>query len=151
VPEPQARDLLATVIDGVRRTTGTPVLVHCCAPRPPVALLHGAGADALAIDATAELDSSTLDELGAAWDAGAILLLGLVPGLEPDQAPALVQVAEPALRLVDRLGFNRALLAERAVPTPACGLAGASATWMRRALSLVRDLGRAFVEPPEGW
>jgi len=151
VPEPQARDLLATVIDGVRRTTGTPVVVHCCAPHPPVALLHGAGADALAIDTTVEPDSSTLDELGAAWDAGAIVLLGLVPGVQPDQTPALAEVAEPALRLVDRLGFNRTLLAERAVPTPACGLAGANTTWMRRALSLVRDLGRAFVEPPEGW
>ncbi|MEU6642438.1 methionine synthase [Saccharomonospora sp. NPDC046836] len=153
VPEPDAQQLLATVVAGAEKITGHPVIVHCCAPRPPVALLRAAGAGALAIDATL-LDGAPgalLDELGEAWDSGTELLLGLVPGVAPATPPGLHDVAGPALRLVDRLGFNRAILGDRAVPTPVCGLAGATGEWLRRALSLTRDLGKAFVEPPEGW
>ncbi|TNC23374.1 uroporphyrinogen decarboxylase/cobalamine-independent methonine synthase family protein [Amycolatopsis alkalitolerans] len=153
VAEPEARDLLATVIERAGAITGQPVVVHCCAPRPPVGLLRSAGAGALALDATL-LDGSPaklLDELGEAWDSGVHLFLGLVPALAPEKPPTLREVAAPALRLTDRLGFNRSVLAERAVPTPTCGLAGAKAGWLRRALSLTRDLGKAFVEPPEGW
>ncbi|PXY27021.1 methionine synthase [Prauserella muralis] len=153
VPAPEARTLLADVIDAVGKSTGTPVIVHCCATRPPVSLLRAAGAGALALDATL-LDGapgSLLDELGEAWDAGTELLLGLVPAEAPAVPPELRDVAGPALRLVDRLGFNRSILAERALPTPACGLAGATNEWLRTALSLTRDLGKAFLEPPEGW
>jgi hypothetical protein len=35
------------------------------------------------------------------------------------------------------------------VPTPTCGLAGADPAWARRALTLCRELGQAFVDPPE--
>jgi hypothetical protein len=56
-----------------------------------------------------------------------------------------------ALRLVDRLGFNREILGQQALPTPTCGLAGASDEWMRWALARTRDLGKAFLEPPENW
>jgi hypothetical protein len=37
------------------------------------------------------------------------------------------------------------------LPPPAGGLAGAGDEGRRRALALTRDLGKAFVEPPEGW
>lgn len=153
VPEPEARTLLSRTIDAVRAATGQPVLVHCCAARPPVALFRAAGADGIAFDVTllGDAPATQWDELGAAWDAGVVLLLGLVPGTDPATPLGLRAAAEPALRMTDRLGFPRRMLAERAVPTPRCGLAGATPTWARRALSLVRDLGRAFVESPEGW
>jgi hypothetical protein len=77
--------------------------------------------------------------------------MGAVPATAPATWPSLKDVGEPAFRLADRLGFNRSVLAERAVPTPACGLAGATPEWLRRALALTRDLGKAFVEPPEDW
>ncbi|NIJ13683.1 methionine synthase II (cobalamin-independent) [Saccharomonospora amisosensis] len=154
VPQPEARDLLARVVSAAESMTGQPVIVHCCAPRPPVGMLRSAGAGAISLDATV-LDGAPgtmLDELGEAWDAGTTLLLGLVPSQPPPaRRDNLRELAGPALRLVDRLGFGRAVLAERAVPTPACGLAGASQQWLRRALSLTRDLGKAFVEPVEGW
>ncbi|MFC0109200.1 methionine synthase [Kibdelosporangium aridum] len=153
VAEPDARDVLAGVVKAVGEATNQPVIVHCCAPRPPVGLFRAAGADALAIDATLleGIPASLSDQLGEAWDAGVTLLLGLVPGTTPSRPPTLAQAAKPALELVDRLGFPRSLLAERAIPTPTCGLAGADVTWARRALGLVRDVGRAFVEPPESW
>ncbi|RSM83141.1 methionine synthase [Kibdelosporangium aridum] len=153
VAEPDARDVLAGVITAVGEATNQPVIVHCCAPRPPVGLFRAAGANALAIDATLleGIPASLSDQLGEAWDAGMTLLLGLVPGTTPSRPPTLAEAAKPALELVDRLGFPRSLLAERAIPTPTCGLAGADAAWARRALGLIRDVGRAFVEPPESW
>jgi methionine synthase II (cobalamin-independent) len=153
VDAPEARDLLATVIEGAARITGQPVILHCCAARPPIALLRAAGAAVQALDMTV-LDresAALLDEIGEAWDDGTVFAMGLVPSTDPDTPPTLHDLARPALELVDRLGFNRELLAERALPTPTCGLAGATDEWMRRALALTRDLGKAFVEPPEGW
>jgi methionine synthase II (cobalamin-independent) len=153
VGEPEARDLLAGVIEAARAVSGRPVAVHCCADRPPVALLREAGADIISFDATllADAPGRRWDELGETWDSGATLFLGLVPALEPDEDVTLHDLAKPALAMVDRLGFPRTWLAERAVPTPTCGLAGASTTWATQALRLTADLAKAFVEPPESW
>jgi methionine synthase II (cobalamin-independent) len=149
VPENEA----AEVLRGVLERLPAPRIVHCCAPRPPLALLRRAGADALAVDAQllAGAPRATIDALGEAWDVGVLVLLGLVPTLEPTAAPTLAQLAKPALDLVDRLGFPRSLLAERCVPTPSCGLAGATPSWAQCALTLARELGQGFVDPPESW
>jgi methionine synthase II (cobalamin-independent) len=153
VADPDARDVLASVIEAARKATDQPVIVHCCAPRPPVALFRGAGADAVALDATL-LDGTPAvfaDQLGEAWDSGCVFFLGLVPSVDPRRPLSLHDAARPALELVDRLGFPRSILSDRAVPTPTCGLAGATMSWARRALELVRELGKGFVEPPESW
>jgi methionine synthase II (cobalamin-independent) len=149
VHDPEARDGLATVL----AAAGDGAVVHVCAPRPPVTLLRDAGAAAVAIDATllADAPTATWDALGEAWQAGTTLLLGLVPSTDPGTPVSLRSLAKPALDLADRLGFPRSVLAELAVPTPTCGLAGAHPSWVRRALSLTRDLASAFAEPPEKW
>src|SRR3954471_2088111 len=153
VPEPDARDTLAMLVTAAREATGGPVIVPGCAPPPPVTLIREAGADAIALDATLLEGTPAVltDQLGEVFDDGCVLFLGLVPSTEPVAPPTLERLARPALDLVDRLGFARELLAERAVPTPTCGLAGANTAWARRALALARDLGRGFVEPPESW
>ena len=73
------------------------------------------------------------------------------PDSDPRKAagPALRSLARRAFDLADRLGFDRERLAHLAVPTPTCGLAGADPAWARRALALCRELGEAFVDPPE--
>jgi Cobalamin-independent synthase, Catalytic domain len=170
VPQPEAQDLLRDLVAGL----GAPVVVHCCASDPPVRLLASAGVAGIGIDATLPAWSgdtavpTALDALGEVWDAGTPLLLGLVPalppaagspapsGLDPDPdaapaSPALRALARRAFDLADRLGFDRSRLGELAVPTPTCGLAGASPAWARRAMALSRELGKAFVDPPEGW
>jgi hypothetical protein len=65
--------------------------------------------------------------------------------------PGLKALARRAFDLADRLGFARTRLGDLAVPTPTGGLAGATSEWARRAMALCRDLGQAFVDPPEGW
>ena len=153
VPGADARDVLSTVVAAANVATGQPVVVHCCANRPPVALLRSAGAEAISLDATVldGLPAAVADQIGEAWDTGTTFLLGLVPTADPATTPTLAELAGPALRLVDRLGFPRSILAERALATPACGLAGATTGWSKRALTMARDLGRAFIEPPESW
>ena len=169
IPAPDVHDLLRELVASL----GGPVVVHCCAPDPPVRLLAATGVAGLGIDATLPAVSgdtaapAALDALGEVWDAGLPLFLGLVPALpprrpapSPDAAPdapdtpdepALNALARRAFDLADRLGFDRTRLGELAVPTPTCGLAGATPAWARRAMALARDLGRAFVDPPEGW
>ena len=124
-----------------------------CSSDLPIALLRAAGTGALALDVRRlGTDTPTLDAIGETWDAGTPLLLGLVPALPPpDKEPTLRELARPAFDLADRIGFARPRLAELAVPTPTCGLAGATPDWARRAMALAADLGKAFVEPPESW
>lgn len=149
VPEASAVERLRDVLAALP----PPRIVHCCAPRPPLELLRRAGAQALAIDAAllAGAPRATLDALGEVWDAGTVMLLGLVPTQPPATLPTLVGLARPLLELVERLGIDRAVLAERCVPTPACGLAGAPEEWARHALALARQLGEALLDPPASW
>lgn len=150
VSAPEARDLLATVVEAARAATNQPVAVHCCATNPPIALFRDAGADIVSLDLTA-LDRGLMEELGETWDAGTVLFLGLVPSVDPPSPVELYDVAKPALTMADRLGFARTWLSEKAVPTPTCGLAGATTTWAKRALNLTAELAKAFQEPPESW
>jgi hypothetical protein len=149
----EAQDALRDFVSAL----GVPVVLHCCADRPPVRLLAGTGAAGVGIDATLPAfrgDTAlpaALDALGEIWDGGTPLLLGLVPAREPAAPPRLRDLARPAFDLADRLGFDRARLAALAVPTPTCGLAGATPDWARRAMVLSRELGEAFVDPPEEW
>jgi hypothetical protein len=149
----EAQDALRDLVSALE----VPVVVHCCADRPPVRLLAGIGAAGVGIDATLPVFRgetavpAALDALGETWDAGTPLFLGLVPARGPAARPELRDLARPAFDLADRLGFDRPRLGTLAVPTPACGLAGATPEWARRAMALVRDLGQAFVDPPEDW
>jgi hypothetical protein len=151
VPEPDATDILRDLVTAV----GVPVVVHCCASRPPVALLARTGVAGIGVDATLPgvagraAPTALLDAMGEVWDAGTRLLLGLVPAVEPGRRVSDRDLARPALELADRLGFDRSRLPALAVPTPACGLAGASPGWARRALTLTRQIATLFSDPPD--
>ena len=136
VAEQLLRDVLDVAEPGAR-------VVHCCAADAPIDLLRATGADAIALDA-ALLAAGSYDALGEALEAGVSLWLGVLPGT--DSAVTLDAVRATVDRLWSRLGFARAELARRLVPTPACGLAGASPAYVRRALSLLRDVGQAFLD-----
>jgi hypothetical protein len=139
VVEQALREVLEVVPAGGRA-------VHCCAADVPIALLRAAGADALALDLTALADGH-LDALGEAIDAGTSLWLGVVPAL--DSAITLDTVREPIRRLWNELGFPADQLAVCVVPTPACGLAGASPAYLARVLTLLREAGASLLEHPE--
>ncbi|MGH8916769.1 MAG: methionine synthase, partial [Actinomycetes bacterium] len=151
VSDAAAKTVLRSVIDGV----GVPVVLHCCASRPPMRVLADVGAAAIGIDATQRAVSGStaspaaLDALGEVWDTGVPLMLGMVPSVDPGRPVSSRALAGRAFDLADRLGFARERLSKLAVPTPTCGLAGASPAWARRALELCRELGLGFTDPPE--
>jgi methionine synthase II (cobalamin-independent) len=140
VPGPDATRVLQTVLT-VLPPGGR--VVHCCAPAAPLDLLREAGADAIAVD-TSLITTAQYDALGSAVDAGVSLWLGVLPST--DTAITLDTARDPLRRLWRELGFADSMLADAVVPTPACGLAGASASYVRRALGVLRDAGRALRE-----
>jgi methionine synthase II (cobalamin-independent) len=144
VPEPEAEAALRAVA----RAAGAPLVLHCCAARPPVALLHRAGAAGLSLDLST-LGPADDEALGTALEAGVALLAGLVPAVDAElSAPAATVV--PVRRLWGRLGLAAEELAARVVVTPTCGLAGASPAHARAALASCRAAAQVLVEDPEG-
>ena len=137
-----ARDRLHEVLAVAEHT-----VVHCCAERPPVNLLMEAGASAVSVDATV-LTPRDDEALGLAIEAGAGLLLGVVPGVDAPIADLAARI-KPVTTLWNRLGFDAELLPERVVLTPTCGLAGASPPYARAALRACVEMGRRLREAPE--
>jgi methionine synthase II (cobalamin-independent) len=116
-------------------------VVHCCAADIPIALLRGAGADALSFDLAA-IGQRQDDALGEAVEAGVSLWPGVLPAL--DARISLDTAREPITKLWRNLGFPIEQLAGAVVPTPNCGLAGASPRYARRVLSVLGELSKAL-------
>ena len=93
------------------------VLVHCCAPDVPFALLRRLGVG-LAVDTTL-LTPRTWESVAASVEAGVPLWAGLVPTDSTVAHPR--EVVEPFLRGWHEVGLEDRLLAD-VVVTPACGL-----------------------------
>ncbi|HEY0166067.1 MAG TPA: methionine synthase [Jatrophihabitans sp.] len=116
-------------------------VVHCCAGRVPLDLLASSGASAVSIDAGL-ITNASLDVLGELVEAGVSLWLGVFPGLD---APISADAARKQIReLWGKLGFDPNLLAGSVVPTPSCGLAGASLPYARRVMSMLTEVGRSL-------
>jgi methionine synthase II (cobalamin-independent) len=136
VDPPRASEALEWVFAAIAAAGATPV-AHCCAGDVPIALLRGAGARAVSVDLSV-LEAKAYDELGTALDEGDRVFLGVVPSTDPAHPQTDAQVVEKVLRLLDMLGFDPDEVAAQLVLTPSCGLAGATPTYAREALALVR-------------
>jgi methionine synthase II (cobalamin-independent) len=117
--------------------------VHCCADAVPVTLLRDAGANAISLDASG-LSIDHYDTLGEAVDAGVSLWLGVVPGTDADIS--FDSTRGMVRRIWNDLGFAARDAASRIVVTPSCGLADASTAYVRRVLSVLRDVGKALLD-----
>jgi methionine synthase II (cobalamin-independent) len=142
VDPPRASEALEEVL-GAAAATGAEPVVHCCAGDVPVALLRGAGARGLSVDATA-LAAAAYDEIGALLDAGERLFVGALPTTDAGSAPTAGGVADTVRRLHDMLGLDAEEVTDQLVLTPACGLAGSTPAYARRALELVREAASGF-------
>ncbi|MEV4415293.1 methionine synthase [Catellatospora sp. NPDC049609] len=140
-----ARDTLSSVISAA----GVPVVVHCCAPDAPLALLREAGAAALALDLDlVGVGAERLDALGEAIDAGLGLFAGVARTTPPanGKRPDAAALADRVRRLWRDLGFADELLAQRVVVTPTCGLAGASPAYAQAVLKACREAARRLTD-----
>ena len=116
-------------------------VVHCCAADVPYDLLAGSGASAVSVDAGLIADAH-LDALGELVEAGISLWLGVFPGTDAEISAA--DARERIRRLWSKLGFDPNRLADAVVPTPSCGLAGASMPYARRVMSALNEVGASL-------
>ena len=148
IPARESPDVVAS-LGATIEAMDVPVVVHCCAADPPIALLRQAGATAVSFDLAAAGASLDLDHVGESVEGGLALWLGVVPAIGPGVPPTVRDVLVPVRALWSRLGFEIDRLPEVVTLTPACGLAGASSGWTRSALRLVGQAARALSEAPE--
>ncbi|MBA2944690.1 methionine synthase [Streptomyces himalayensis] len=138
--ESTLRDIIGVHGDG-------PVVVHSCAPDVPFALLRRAGVAGISLDFSL-LTERDDDAIGEAVEGGTRLLAGVVPGTDgplSDPAGSVMGVRT----LWRRLGLNPGLLGEAVAITPACGLAGATPEYARKALSHCVRAARSLADNPE--
>lgn len=133
---PEASQALEWVLGAVAADDTEP-WVHSCAAGAPLGLLRRAGARGLSVD-LAQLTAADHDTLAEAIEAGETVALGVVPSEVPATPPSDAEITESVLRWLDMLGLDPAEVGGRLVLTPSCGLAGADAGWVRRALALLR-------------
>jgi hypothetical protein len=125
-----ARSALSRVVEAA----GGPVVVHCCAPDVPLALLREAGAVGVALDLSLVRD---LDALGEQLDGG----MGLFAGVSGRSSAELAGTIRDLWR---KLGFPLSSMAAQVVVTPPCGLP--SAPSMTSAYAKVREAGRRLTD-----
>lgn len=126
---------------------GADVLMHSCAAGLPWNVLRRSAIDAVALDVR-EASGVDYDGIAEFIDSGRTVLLGLIPGTAPTRCPSAEQIAVAAAAITDRIGFPRAVLAERIGVTPSCGLAGATVSWARTAVELARKTAEILAADP---
>ena len=139
---PEVSGAITGVVERLASSGSVPTAVHCCAPGTPIGLLHRAGVGGLALDLD-QLSTADWDELGTAMEGGLWLGAGALP---TDRALTVDQVAQRVLTPVRALGLDPALLAERLVLTPSCGLAGLAAPAAVQSLRTLRAAAGIVLE-----
>ncbi|MCP9944497.1 methionine synthase [Streptomyces somaliensis] len=141
------RQVAENALRGVIGAHDGPSVVHCCAPGVPFALLRRAGASAVSFD-FGLLTERDEEAIGEAVEGGTGLLAGVVP-------PTDAALSDPAGSVMGvrtlwrRLGLDPGTLAESVAITPACGLAGASPGYARRALAHCVKAAKSLADDPE--
>jgi len=136
------------LLDACVATVGADVLLHSCAPKLPWDLLQRSVISAVSVDART-LRAADLDGVAAFVESGRTVMLGVVAATAPERRPSAEEVAAAVVAVTDRLGFARSALRDRIGVTPACGLAGATASWARAAIGLARKAAEAFADDPD--
>ena len=144
---PVDESVAISLFDRCVERVGGEVLLHTCAAEIPWKVLQRSVIHAISFDAST-LDAEGLDGLGQFVDSGRTAVLGLLPGADPEQRPSAAELAGAAAAVTDRLGFPRVVLGERIGISPACGLAGATEAWARRATGLTQRAAAAIAQDP---
>jgi hypothetical protein len=121
--------------------------VHCCSRNLPFGIILSAGADAVSFDASL-LRNTDYDELAAAAEAGAGLLVGALSDFDYPERPGVTpaDTARAVAEVWQKTSLPPGDCAAQVVVTPACGLAGASPAQAREALRWVREAARILPE-----
>lgn len=133
------------VADGLRSVVTAAgereVVVHCCHPDAPIALLRNVSAKALALD-TSLVGPAGWEALAEAVEGGIRLYAGCLPTDGTRGARAAVASLTDAW---NRLGLAMSTL-DGVVVTPACGLAGLTPEGARSVQRSARDTARELTD-----
>ena len=138
VEVPEVSAALSQLVERLRATDGSDVLVHSCAADPPIELFYSAGARGVLVDLD-RLGRTEWDAIGAALEAGREVGLGAWP---TDRTLTADEVARRVLSALRDLGMDPSRTAQLII-TPACGLASAApaaAVGALRALRTATDI-----------
>ncbi len=127
---------------------GAVPIVHSCASDVPIRLLRGAGFVGVSVD-LGLADAAAYDHLAEALDDGERVILGVVPSLESPKPPTERSVIEGVQRWLDMMGLDPDECGHLIGISPTCGLAGASVTWSRTALTLSHRAAGEFGRPAD--
>jgi methionine synthase II (cobalamin-independent) len=145
---PVDEQLATSLLDDCVATVGCEVALHSCASELPWKMLQRSTIHAVSLDVTT-LAADDLDGIGEFVESGRTVMLGVLATTAPEHTPSAEEVAKSAASITDRLGFARSVLRERVGITPACGLAGATPEWARKAIELAQRTADAFVDDPD--
>ncbi|MDP4905911.1 MAG: hypothetical protein NWR17_01440 [Candidatus Nanopelagicales bacterium] len=129
----QRAQLLLGQVFSAAHDAGAVPGVHCCDARAPIDLLRRSGAEMLSVD-PAVLAEDQEESLGAAVEAGLLVLLGYAPTVPVTVSgpQALGEViAGRAREQYARWGIPADVANAAVAFTPACGLADTSPEWAR--------------------
>jgi methionine synthase II (cobalamin-independent) len=132
---------LARVESAARGAGATRVVAHCCAREVPFELLRRSGFQAVSVDVHV-LGEGADEALGAWWDQGGEVALGVAPSVGPaagGRPPSAEALARLVTALWGRIGFGVEAVGARTQLTPTCGLAGAAPDWARAVAPLLRQ------------
>lgn len=129
--------LVAHLAQDAPNAPAPPVVVHCCAPGAPVALLREVGVAGVALD-LGQMGTGTWDEVGEGLAEGLWFGAGALPTHGPAPLVRPEAVATRVLARLDDLGLD-ADAGLRTVLTPACGLAGFDRDGALTALRILRS------------
>jgi methionine synthase II (cobalamin-independent) len=148
--EPAVADAVLRPVVAELARLEVPLVVHCCAPRPPYAVLAGLDLAAVAVDLGLHRQDDD-EAVGELLDRGTRLVAGVVPTGTGAAPPSDVRASVALVRdLGHRLGFSPEDLASRILVSPACGLAGWEPAAARSALEHLRAVGRGLREEEGG-
>ncbi|WP_148614357.1 methionine synthase [Nocardioides rubriscoriae] len=139
VHPPEITEHLGWVLEAIAAEGAVP-WVHSCAPETPLDLLRRAGARGLVVDLSV-VGAGDHDVLATALEARETVVLGVVPSLDPERPGDVTDtwVVDRVVRWLDLVGLDPEVVGPLLGVAPACGTAGASHDWARRALVLARQ------------
>jgi methionine synthase II (cobalamin-independent) len=121
-------------------------VVHCCADDVPIDVLLRSGPDGVSVDVS-RIGVSGWETLAPAMEDGLSLWAGCVPTSGP--ALSTAAVADKVWTPWRRLGLAPTLL-DQVIVTPTCGLAGATPTAARAAISAAVAVARELAVRAQG-
>ena len=137
VDRPEVTEAYAGLVAHLGGPSAPPVVVHCCAPGAPVALLREAGVAGAALD-LGQMTTATWDQVGEGLGEGFWFGAGALATDRPGPLARPDAVASLLLSRLDDLGLD-AEAGLHTVLTPACGVAGLDADGALAALRVLRS------------